>query len=357
CLIEGEAIARQELKEKLEALGNSLIVAGSNTKVRVHVHTNDPEAVFDIARDYGQVSKKKFDDMRKQHSAAYGNGQAAQIALITDSSCDLTAEFIIRHQVQMVPLQVSFGNDNFVDKITLTPKEFYRMLKQSAHHPKTSQPSPGDFLNTYKQVLGHYQQAISITVAGALSGTLQAAQSAAEKGGRGAIRVVDSRNTSVALGLIVKEVADAIEEGCTLDEVVARAQWAVEHVRFFIGVDTMDYLIRSGRVSKARGYLAKTVNVMPILTLDAEGRVDVVAKAMGGKSAMKKVMELVLEAAKQKKQLKFAVGHANAPETADWFLGQIKKQFEVRDVMVVNVSPALGAHVGPGAYGIAFLGE
>ena len=257
----------------------------------------------------------------------------------------------------MVPVQVSFGDENYIDKITITPKEFYRILQESEHYPKTSQPTPGDFITTYNELWGHYDEAISIHLSGALSGTLQAAQTAVHSISNGNIRVIDSRNASVGLGLIVAEAAQAIAEGCGIEEVQKRSEWAVSNIRFFINFATVEYLIRGGRLSKSRGLLAKVLNLRPIVTIDAEGKVQTVAKTFGGKAAQKKIMQLVCQEAGRKKNVRFAVAHANAPETANWFVAQIKKQFAVKDVMVVNVSPALGAHAGPGAAGVAFLGE
>jgi len=332
-------------------------VAGSSETIRIHVHTDEPESVFQIARIYGQVSRTKFEDMRKQHVKAYSETKISKIALITDTSCDLTPEFVIRHNIQMVPIQISFGHDEYIDKITITPKEFYRILEESEHYPKTSQPGPGDFSKTYNEIRGYYEKALSIHLSSALSGTLQAAQTAANFIKEGGIRVIDSCNVSVALGLIVAEAAKAIEEGCAMEEVVTRTQKAIKHVRIFVSVATMEYLVRGGRVSRTRGILAKILNLKPILTFDSEGRAQIAAKSLGGKSAMKKTMQLVCNEAMGKRNLKFAVGHANAREVANWYVDQIKKQFEVKDVMIVKVSPALGVHAGPGAACVAFLGE
>jgi len=357
CIIDGEGIDRHALRDELSALGNSLIVAGSTEKVRIHVHTNEPQRVFITAEKYGRVSKQKFDDMREQHEKAYGETLGPKIALVTDSSCDLPPEYIIRHNIQMVPVQLSFGNENYIDKITITPKEFYRILEESEHYPKTSQPTPGDYLKTYNELWGHYEQAVSIHLSGALSGTLQAAQTAASSLGNGKIRVIDSRNVSVGLGLIIVEAARALDEGCDLNEIIKRTEWAIRNVRFFVCFDTVEYLIRGGRLSKSRGLLAKALNLKPILTLDANGKAQTVAKTFGGEAALKQVMQLVCKEATGRRNLRFAVAHSNAPHKADWFMEQIKRQFEVKDVMIVNVSPALGAHAGPGAAGVAFLGE
>ncbi|MFQ5604938.1 MAG: DAK2 domain-containing protein [bacterium] len=357
CFIQGQQMDRIKLRQEIASLGDSLIVAGSSEKLRVHIHTNEPETVFNIARQFGAISKQKTDDMRDQHSQAYGENSTSKIALVTDSSCDLPPEFIIRHNVQMVPVQVSFGNENYIDKITITPKEFYRLLQESPHYPKTSQPTPGDFLNTYNELWGHYDEAISIHLSGAVSGTLQAAQTGAKSAADKKILVMDSSNTSVGLGLIVAEAAQAIEEGCRLEEVRSRVERAIKNVRFYVSVATVEYLIRGGRLSRSRGLLAMALNLKPILTLDIEGKVQTLAKTFGGKAALKATMKLICEDARGKRNLRFAVAHANAPETADWFVENIKKQFEVQNIMIVNVSPALGAHAGPGAAGVAFLGE
>ncbi|MFQ5865788.1 MAG: DAK2 domain-containing protein [bacterium] len=356
CMVEGNMMDRRKLKSELIGTGDSLIVAGSSQRVRIHVHTDEPETVFEIVGKYGRISKTKADDMRKQHVKAYGYQSKSKIALVTDSSCDLTPEFVIRHNIQMVPVQVSFGHDQYIDKITITPKEFYRILQESEYYPKTSQPRPGDFINTYNELWSQYETAISIHLSGALSGTLQAAQTASGFAKDRTIRVIDSRNASVALGLIVAEAAKAIEEGCDLEEVVSRTEWAIEHVRLFVSIATVEYLIRGGRVSKSRGLLAKVLNLKPILCISSNGKAEVAAKSFGGKAAMKKTMQLVCQEAMGKRNLKFAVAHANAPETAHWYVRQIKKQFKVKDIMLVKVSPALGAHVGPGAAGVAFLG-
>lgn len=359
CLIAGNSIDGQQLRSELKKMGNSLIVAGSAEKVRVHVHTDEPETVFEMAVQYGEVSNRKFEDMRDQHRKAYSNGEATapQIALVTDTSCDLPSEYIIRHNIQMVPIQISFGSETYVDKITITPREFYHILEENAQPPTTSQPTPGDYVSTYNELWGHFDEVISIHLSGALSGTLQAAQTAAKSIADKNIRVIDARNVSVGLALIVAEAAKAIEAGCELEEVVKRTERAIRNVRFFICFSTVKYLIHGGRLSKSRGWLARILNLKPLLTLDDEGKVQTVSKSMGGKAALTKLMQLVCKEAIGKRNLRFAVAHANAPEKADWLAGEIRKQFETNQIMVVNVSPALGAHAGPGAAGVAFLGE
>ncbi len=357
CLVEGDGIARGQLRNNLGNHGNSLIVAGSASKVRIHIHTNEPQKVFEIAGEYGRVSKQKYDDMRLQHVKAHGAAIQAKIGLVTDSSCDLPPEFIIRHNIQVVPVQLSFGSKTFVDRITITPKEFYHLLGKSKQYPKTSQPTPGDFRNTYQQALDHYEQMLSISLSGAVSGTLQAAQRGARATSEDRITVVDSRTTSVALGLIVAEAAQAIEQGCTLDEVKKKTDIAIENARFFITFATVEYLMKGGRLSRTRGFLAKGLDLKPILMLNSKGELETIAQTRGRGAALKKLMEIVSKEAAGKRNLRFSIAHANAPKRAAWLKREIKRRFEVRDMIITNVSPALGAHAGPGAAGVAFLGD
>jgi DegV family protein with EDD domain len=357
CLLEGEGINRLALRDELAGFGDSLIVAGSDSKVRVHVHTDDPQGVFDLVGQYGTVVQTKYDDMTEQHEEAVGQAPSYPIAIVIDSACDLPPEFIIRHNIQMVPVQVSFGNDLYIDKITLTPKEFYRLLRESPHHPKTSQPAPADFLRIYEELIGRYEQVISIHLSGSLSGTFQAACTAASRVEGLDIQVLDSRTVSIAYGLVVAEAVRAVEEGCDIDDVVQRVRQAVSHTKIYVSVATMEYLVRGGRVSRTRGLIANLLGLKPILTINDEGRVVAAAKTRGGDSAERKIFDLIRRDAVTLRNLRFAVTHANAHELAEHYAQQIRREFEVQDVMIVEASPALGAHAGPGAVAVALSGH
>ena len=358
-LIVGEKIDRNCLKEKLRPLGNSMIVAGSNERVKIHIHTNEPEQVFTIAQNYGQLVHKKKDDMRQQHSRAHQDPDAQTIALITDSACDLPPEEFIRRNIRVVPVVVIFGEESYVDKVTMTERDFYRMLETSPHHPKTSQPAPADFQEVFQQAGANHKQALAITLTGALSGTFQSAQRAAKAVKEQIdVHVVNSKNVCLGQGLVVRAAAEAIESGVTdIEELKNRVEAAAQNVRLFVSFETMEYLVRGGRVSRFRGAIAQLLKLKPILTFDAEGKVKVVAKTFGGDHARRKLAAIVKRATTGKRKLRFLVAHANNLEGARFHAEWIRKYFEVPEVDVVSVSPALGAHAGPGAVAVAFLGE
>jgi hypothetical protein len=367
AFVAGEGMDRVALMQKLRPLGDSMVVAGSSERVRVHIHTNDPERVFAIAREYGEMIESKKEDMRSQHAQAHHHPHAPTarreladtVAIITDSSCDLPAAEMIRHNIRMVPLGITFGKDFYLDKITMTDDNFYQLLSTSPYYPKTSQPSPAEFRDVYLQAAQNHREAIAIIIASVNSGTFQAAKRAAQGvADKIRVHVIDSRSASAALGLIVREAAEASESGANLSEIKERIDWAIQNVRFFISVETLDYFVRSGRMSKQRGVIARLLNLKPILTMNSAGKMEVVAKTFGRGQARRKLMTIVKREATGKRHLRFLIVHANALETAQYHAAQIRTYFETpEEPAIVSVSPVIGSLSGPGAAAVAFLGE
>jgi len=357
--LSGENISRDEIRKKLEPMGDSLIVAGSSSRVRVHIHTNDPRQVFNAVRTDGEIRQQKVDDMRQQHTDSRGNAAKSTIALLTDTSCDLPESFLREYNIHVIPIRVFFDGVEFLDKITIFPEEFYERLKKAKSFPKTSQPTPQDFVRIYQQLTNQYEAVISIHLAGKLSGTLQAAERAAkevsEKTGK-KIVVIDSRNTSVGLGLIMIEAGKAIKAGKALDEVVQIVENSIDHLRIFVSTDTVKYLVMGGRVSKGKGFLANLFDLVPVITVTPEGTTRKLGTAKKGIPVREKLLKLMDKQTRLYENRKFAIVHVAAPEIAEWYAKQIEEIFGKRAEFIMEASPALGAHAGPGAAAIAVLG-
>jgi DegV family protein with EDD domain len=346
------------VKQRLRGYGDSLIVAGMGERVHIHIHTNEPEQVFTIAEEYGVLASYQKEDMRRQHTRVHDASGLETVALITDSSCDLPADEMIRHKIRIVPCLVMIGDTTYTDKVTLNEREFYRLLSSATLYPKTSQPTPAAFLDAYSRAAANHREALTLTISGNLSGTLQVAELAARNVKENIkINVVDSKNISAGLGLIVREAAEAIESGAKIEEVKQRVDWAIRNVRLFALIETTDYLVRGGRLSKFRGSLANLVNLKLILTLDADGRAQIVSKTLGAAGGRRRLLEIVKREAAGKYNLRFIVAHANTPETAAGYVEEIRNHFNSADISIVSVSPALGCHLGPGAISIVFLGD
>jgi DAK2 domain fusion protein YloV len=357
CIITGESIDHLQLKTKLMDSGDSLIVAGGSQRVRVHIHTNTPESVFDILAAYGEVSLKKIDDMMRQFQEAFPRAGVERIGIVTDSSCDLPRDFITHHHIHIIPVRLTFGTETFLDKIQITPGEFYDKLASSTEQPTTSQPAAADIRQVFHDVVPRYDRVLSIHLPRVTSGTFQAVENAAREFENGKIICIDGKNISGGLGLVVMEAAAAVKEGLSFDKVFLRIQEAIENINIFIILPTLKYLVRGGRISKSKGIIGKIIHLNPIVSFDREGHVVLAAKAIGEKVALKKSFKMAVKQTRQYKEVKWIVAHANAYSKAEGVAAELAKRFNIsEEIPIVEAAPALGVHAGPGTVGFAYIG-
>ena len=352
CMVAGEP-PRAEIEAALRGHGDSLILAGTRSRLKLHIHTDEPQAVFDLLGRYGTVSDEKADDMQRQRSV---DQATATIALVADSSCDLPRSEVERLNVHIVPIRLNFGEERLIDGISISPLEFYERLASSPVHPMTSQPPPSDFARMFRFLSSHYRSILTVTLSSKLSGTFQCAQSMGREAPEGTeIEVVNARSVSVGTGLMLQELGERIQAGATFDEVKALAHDLVGRVRFYVTVETMHYLIRGGRVSRLKGLLANGLRRVPILSLGPEG--EVIKLTTAAKPKQFEVMwKLFLEQAKARGAYRFGVAHANAPERAREMADRVRAEFPGASIYINDVAAVMGAHIGPGAIVMSFLG-
>ncbi len=355
ALLEGVALDRDALRQRMALLGDSLVIAGGASRMRVHVHTNEPELVFSQLAELATVEQTKVEDMRHQHERRFDENRQARVAVVTDSACDLPDSILEELNIQMVALRVHFGRENYLDRVTIRASEFYARFSVCDEFPKTSQPPPADFRQLYESLAVHHGSIVSVHVSGALSGTLQAAANVAKTIPDTNVLAVDSKGVSIAEGLVVREAAEAIRSGATAEEAAEIARRAADRVRLFVAVPTVEHLVRGGRVSAGKGWIAKVLHILPVLTIGADGRAHEAARAIGHASAVRKMMKLLFEAAGKGEHPRFGVVHADALESAETLAREIRARYLSSDVLVLECSPVLGAHGGPGALGVAVL--
>ena len=320
ALIRECSIDREMLIKTLGSYGDSVVVAGSEKLRRIHLHTNNPADLFDNLRKAGTITFQKADDMIRHYQTA--NERKWNIAIVTDSTCDLPQELIDNYQINMMPININFGENHYLDKVTLQPEQFYSMLCEADNHPKTSQINENTFINLYSHLVSHYDSVIAVHLSDKLSGTFFSSQKAALKisGEFGKpISVLNSRNLSGSLGLIILRAAQAIEKGCSHNEVVAMAEKWIENTRIFVSVRTLKYMVRGGRVSATKGLIASILNINPIVSIDETGKAFVFDKAFSQKANMEKVIGHIRKITESNKIWNYIVLHANNLKAAEWF--------------------------------------
>ncbi len=357
ALLEGDAIDRDALRREAALLGDSIVMAGGASRIRLHIHTNEPEKLFEVAARFGDVAQTKVEDMRAQHESRFDKSRAERVGIVTDSTCDLPVTMLEELGVGVVPVRVYFGSENYLDKVTITPSEFYGRFAVTDVAPKTSQPPPADFTQVYGNVATHAGAIVSIHLGASLSGTYQAAVVGARPVAKTTIHHVDSGSASVGLGLVVRAAAEAARTGRSAEEVARVARETAARVRVFVAVPTLKHLVRGGRVSATRGFIAKLLGLLPILTITREGKVEAAAKARGYPAVRRKMMKLLFTEAGQRVSAsrRFGVAHCDAEDAAEEVAREIRDRYPESDVMIVECGPALGAHAGPGAMAVAVL--
>ena len=357
ALLEGDGIDRDALRREVALLGDSIVLAGGASRLRLHVHTNEPEKLFSVASRFADVAQTKIEDMRAQHESRFDQNRASRVGIVTDSTCDLPPTMLEEFGIGVVPVRVYFGSENYLDKVTITPAEFYARFAVTDQAPKTSQPPPADFTQVYRNVAAHAGSIVSIHLSSAVSGTYQAATVGARPVEKTKIEHVDSRNVSVGLGLIVRAAAEAVAAGKSAEEVAEVARDTAARVRTFVAVPTLTHLVRGGRVSPAKGFIAKLLGLLPILTISREGKAEPAAKARGYDAARRKLLKLLFEEAGERASAsrRFGVAHCDAEDVAEEMAREIRARYPESDVMIVECGPALGAHGGPGALALAVL--
>jgi DegV family protein with EDD domain len=357
-LVRGEQLPpANEVRSAMHAFGGSVVVAVIADILKLHVHTDTPEAVFTYAARWGRVETTKADDMRAQHRRL-AHPERRPVAVVTDSSADLTDGVLDRHHIAMVPLQVMFGNETFRDRVELRPDEFYRRLRAAKDLPTTSQPTPADFVRTLRDAREQADEVVAVLLAGALSGTCQSAQAAVRAAGLTGIHVVDSGSASLGVGLLALRGAELAESGWKGAEIARELDRVRRRSGMFLTVDRYDYLIRGGRVTRGKAWLAGVLDVKPILSLDESGRVVPVDRVRGRENLVPRVLSLLEQRLTPRpRAVRFGVVHADAPEMAERVRTALVAAYEPRDCMVSLATGVLGTHVGPGAWAVFYQVE
>lgn len=272
--------------------------------------------------------------------------------IIVDSTVDVPEE--LRARMHIAPLHVRFGDEEFIDGVTITSREFYQRLMNSEVLPASSQPSPDSFEKIYEEVTAAGDEAVVLTISSKLSGTYQSACIAAEEF-EGKIFVVDSMSATIGERLLLQYGIRLAHEGLDAASIAGKLDEIKDRIRIYARLDTLEYLKKGGRISGATAVVGTMLNIKPIIAVQ-DGVVANVGKARGPKAADKQLRELVAKSG----GIDFS-----KPLCAAWsgleddnlktFLAESGELFCGTEVPVATVGCVIGAHVGPGAVALAYF--
>jgi len=276
----------------------------------------------------------------------------AKIKIVTDSACDLSPELAQANDIAVVPLSIRFGDHEYTDRVELTPTQFWDLCRSAKELPETAAPSPGSFAKAYDEAKeAGYDGVVVVNLSAALSGTYQSAKTAADSRTDGfPVTVIDSKAVTMAQGLVVLVAADLAKTGADAATIAATVEDSILRTHVLGVLDTLDHLVKGGRVGGAKGLLGSMLSIKPILEL-RDGVVEEESKQRTRSRALKYLADKIRTAGPFER---VAIVHGDASDLnvltemlADIDLGT--------DLLVEDLGPVVGTHGGPGLIGVCYL--
>ncbi len=281
-----------------------------------------------------------------------GSSRTRTLAVITDSTADISPAIAEEHGITVVPLTVTFEDATFPDG-QLTQQQFFDRMRSSASLPTTSQPPIGIFTEAYERALEVADHVISVHISERLSGTISSARQAAEQF-PGRVHVFDSHNLSWGLGWQVLEAAQAAADGLGPDAALIRLARLRDRVRLIVGLDSLDNLARGGRIGRVGAFLGAMLNLKVTLTVDPNGEFVPLERNRGEKAALRHTMDWVTQQMGSATSGRFAIGHALSLERAQALAEEIRSRYEATELVIYEAGSVISTHTGTG-WGVALV--
>lgn len=280
-----------------------------------------------------------------------------KIAVVTDSTAYIPEQMKKGLPIFTIPLHVNLGGKTYDDGVDLQPQEFYERIKTEKEIPQTSQATPSEIFNFYKNLLEQGYKIISIHLSEKLSSTLDAAKIAKKELSSAKIELVDSQTAAAALAFHVVEAAKAVVAGASLGEVKALAENMRQHTHIYFIPGSLEFLQRGGRIGGAAAFLGSILQIKPLLE-NHDGIIDAVEKVRTMSRAMSRLIDLVEKKVGDSSDIHLAGLYADIPEMADQIVTLAIERLgieRIKDSFITTISPVLGTHIGPGSVGLAYM--
>jgi len=367
ALVRGGGLPSQEaIRGALRDVGDSLIVIRAGDVLKVHVHTDQPERVFDYLRSIGRLVTHKAEDMRVQHAtversaASHVRLARRPVSVVTDSACDLSEEVVRAHGIHVAPMSLVEGDRTYLDGIDITASEFHERLRSQGVLPTTSQPSPQAFLDAYARAFEEGEVVVAVMVSSTLSGTLRSSEAAAARSAQiGKVHVVDSLGASLLEGMLVLKAVELAELGERPERIVDEVRRVRRQSGLLFTVETLDRLLASGRVTRGQALVGRMLDLKPILGLRPDGSVARFGQALGSVKARDALLRaLRRQIPEGVAKVRFGIVQVGVPALADEVAEQLRAAYGASvEVFTAPATPVIATHLGVGAWGVAYMVE
>lgn len=357
CIIQSSNAEIEEIRKQLLDWGNSQVVISGKDKIKIHIHTNDPNRLFQAMGQHGELIGIKADDMWAQFRNCIGWQNNREIAIVTDSSCALPQEIIVKYNINVVPLQVITKQTTYYDRINLNEELFTNLIHDDNEHVSTSQPVPVDIQNAINKARQQAKSALALMVSSGLSGTYQGTLQVCKQNADFPIDVIDTKTVSSGLGLLLMLVAEAAHNNSSREQILEKIPLWQQRITHVTAPKTLKWMIKSGRVSKPVGVLASALRLLPMILIDKQGTTQKKGMALGVVHARHKLISEIVKACKDKSNVRIIIAHAMDKVGAERMAEKFKKKLKKAEIYIVPSPASMVTGAGPGTISVALYCE
>ncbi|MFW9923299.1 MAG: DegV family protein [Candidatus Thorarchaeota archaeon] len=279
-----------------------------------------------------------------------------KIKIVVDSTCDLDLELVDKYDITLIPFSIIIGDELYKENVTITKEEFYRMMQTTKHHPQTGLPRPKEFYEVFEKFLNEGREIVCLTISGVFSGTYNSAMVSSKMLNPDKIHIVDSRNSTLGLGLLAIEAAKLAMAGASAKDIVEHLQKLIPRTRTLAMAGTLEWLQKGGRIGKAQQLLGTLLGFKPFIGIE-DGIVTGFGKTRGLETAMETLKFVGMNALKDPEVKILMVGYTTLPEAGKELAQYFQENVPEKEIILTRLGAALGTQVGPGCFGLGWIGE
>lgn len=345
----------RSLKEAISPLGDSLVIGTHKGSMRIHIHTDEPAGLFERIAAFGTIEQQKVDDMLIGHLAAVK--RVSDVCILTDSSADIPASLVEELRIYPISQVLQWADHTYLDKVSINTEYLLDHLDDTEQLPTSSMPSVGEMARHLEFLSGFYGSIIILSISSALSGTYRTYQHAIEQLGEldTDIRLIDTRVNASAQGLLTIYAARLAAEGKSPDQIVTLVTEAVSRSEIRVSLQSLDMMIRSGRITKRQGRFISKTGIKPIVGLTKEGKGTIRAVRFTTSSSISYLIHSVLKAQKKSGIMMYGISHACNEAMARTIAEILSDKLGFPPLFCQKVSPVIALHAGKDAVSVAFI--
>ncbi|NHJ87632.1 MAG: DegV family protein [Asgard group archaeon] len=279
-----------------------------------------------------------------------------KIKIVVDSTCDLDFELAEKYDITLIPFSIIIGEKLYKENVTITKEEFYQMMQTTKYHPQTGLPRPKEFYEVFEKFLKDDREIICLTISGAISGTYNSAMISSKMLASDKIHIVDSRNSTLGLGLLTIEAAKMAEKGSSAVEIIEYLHTLIPNTRTLAMAGTLEWLQKGGRIGKAQWLVGSLLGFKPFIGIE-DGVVTGFSKTRGLETAMETLKFVGMKALSNPSVKTLMVGYTTLPEAANELAGYFQEKNPQKEIILTRLGAALGTQVGPGCFGLSWIGD